>query len=386
MFGIGKKVKNLFSKTEEVIEEEPKNIDESLPPPPEFQNEKKEEEAIDIEESSKAQKLKNPKNEAEDHKSVDLPPPPEFENKPEEETKGEKKEGILSRTFGGLVKKTISEDNFEKIWVELEIFLLEINIAFEIVDKIKENMQSSLIGNKFDRFSLNRKIRAILEEEVENVLKDREAKFLEKLSEYEKPAKILILGVNGTGKTTSIAKIVHYLQKNNLKTVVAAADTFRAAAVEQLEEHSQKLNFKLIKHKGGSDPAAVAYDAIEHAKAKELDVVLIDTAGRMPNNSNLIMELQKVKKVSKTDFVIFIGDSISGNDLIEQINLFDQALGIDGVILTKVDTDERPGSIVTTAYSIEKPIYFLGCGQTYDDLVEFNSKEIAQKLFDIEDE
>ena len=168
--------------------------------------------------------------------------------------------------------------------------------------------------------------------------------------------------------------------------MVAAADTFRAAAVEQLSEHSKKLDFKLIQHKGGSDPAAVAFDAIEHAKAKKLDIVLIDTAGRMPNNTNLMSELQKIKRISNSQMTIFIGDSISGNDLIEQIELFDKAIKIDGIILTKVDTDEKPGSIVTTAYSIEKPIYFLGTGQTYDDLIEFDSIVIAKKLFETDDE
>ena len=194
----------------------------------------------------------------------------------------------------------------------------------------------------------------------------------------------MILGVNGTGKTTTIAKIVNLFQKKELSVVVAAADTFRAAAVEQLDEHSKKLNFKLIKHKGGSDPAAVAFDAIEHAEAKKLNVVLIDTAGRMPNNSNLMIELQKIKRVSKSNLAIFVGDSISGNDLIDQINLFDKGVEIDGVMLTKVDTDEKPGSIVTTAYSIDKPIFYLGIGQRYNDLLKFNAKEIAHKLFSID--
>lgn len=313
------------------------------------------------------------------------------EDELEKETLEEKKEdeGFLSKTFTKLKAKKITEDDFEKIWVELQIFLLEINIAYEIVEKIEKKLRTTLIGNSFDRFRLSKKIREVLEDEVEEVLKDREADFLEdikKIRDNGEIAKILVLGVNGTGKTTTIAKIVYYLQKNNLSVVVAAADTFRAAAVEQLEEHSKKLNFKLIKHKGGSDPAAVSYDAVEHAKSKNIDVVLVDTAGRMPNNSNLMLELQKVKRVSQSQMAIFIGDSISGNDLIDQINLFDKGVAIDGVVLTKVDTDEKPGSIVTTAYSIEKPIYFLGCGQTYDDLVKFDSRHIAEKLFEIDDE
>ena len=300
-------------------------------------------------------------------------------NKPQE------KKGIFSR----LTSKKLTQEDFDKIWIELEIFLLEINIAFEIVQSIEKKLKEEIVGNSFSRLKLTDKIREVLESEVEKVLVNREANFINEVKSHlktGKPVKILLLGVNGTGKTTTIAKIVKYLRDNKLTSVVAAADTFRAAAIEQLEEHSKKLDFKLISHKGGSDPAAVAFDSIEHAKAKNLDVVLIDTAGRMPNNSNLMNELLKVRTVSQSQMAIFIGDSISGNDLIDQIELFNKGVKIDGVILTKVDTDEKPGSIVTTAYAIEKPIYFLGTGQTYDDLVIFNAKEIAKRLFDLEDE
>ena len=301
----------------------------------------------------------------------------------------EEKKGFLKKVFTKLKSKRITEDDFDRIWLELELFLLEINIAYDVVEKIGQRLKEELVDNSFNRFKLSQKIRSVLEEEVETILKDREGDFLEKLNEVRKkesPVKILILGVNGTGKTTTIAKIVNFLKENGLSVVVAASDTFRAAAVEQLEEHSKNLGFRLILHKEGSDPAAVAYDAIEHAKAKEIDVVLIDTAGRMPNNSNLMMELQKIRRVSNSQMAVFIGDSISGNDLTEQIDLFDKGVGIDGIILTKVDTDEKPGSIVTTAYSIDRPIYFLGNGQSYEDLVKFDAKVIARQLFDIEDE
>ncbi len=310
-------------------------------------------------------------------KEENLPEETKIQEIPKEEG------GLFSKTFGKLTKKTITQNDFEEIWVELEIFLLEINVAYEIVEKIGEELKTILIDNKFDRFSLSKKIREVMTHEVEKVLETREAHFFEEITK-EKPYKIMVLGVNGTGKTTSIGKVIQALKKNNLKVVVAAADTFRAAAVEQLEEHCKNLDTKLIKHSSGSDPAAVAFDAVEHAKAKGIDVVLIDTAGRMPNNHNLVMELQKIKRVTDAQMNLFIGDSISGNDLLEQIELFDKGVGIDGVILTKVDTDEKPGSIVTTAYSIEKPIYFLGHGQTYDDLTEFKAKEIAEKLFSLE--
>lgn len=308
------------------------------------------------------------------------------EETPEPEPKEEK--GFFKKTFSKVAAKKITEDDFDKIWIELEIFLLEINIAYEIVEKIEISLREKLLNNSFNRFSLAKAIRTVLEQEVEKVLVQREGDFLSAVDSLnqEGPVKILVLGVNGTGKTTTIAKMVHFIHSNNRSCVVAAADTFRAAAVEQLDEHSKRLGFKLIQHKGGSDPAAVAFDAIEHAKAKNIDIVLIDTAGRMPNNSNLMTELLKVKRVSEADMAVFVGDSVSGNDLVDQIDLFNKGVTIDGVVLTKVDTDERPGSIVTTAYSIEKPIYFLGVGQQYEDLIKFDAKMIAEQLFSIEDD
>ncbi len=376
----------LFGKKEEKDNEELEKVEEIMLEDVERYEKKA------IKEKTKLDKKEVEKNKRKLEKQI------EIENKLEKEAlndidtkikKSEKKEGFLSRTFTKLKSKKITVDDFDKIWIELEIFLLEINIAFEIVEKIGSKLREELIENSFNRFKLSEKIREVLESEVEEVLKHRESDLFKKINEVKEQdglVKILILGVNGTGKTTTIAKIVNYFQKNNLSVVVAASDTFRAAAIEQLEEHSKKLSFKLITHKGGSDPAAVAYDAIEHAKAKKLDVVLIDTAGRMPNNSNLMMELQKIKRISQSQISIFIGDSISGNDLIDQIHLFNIGVEIDGIILTKVDTDERPGSIVTTAYSINKPIYFLGNGQNYNDLVKFDSKEVAKKLFEIDDE
>lgn len=376
---IKNKLNNLFKKSEEVIEETPIQDDiteEKLEPEKKTKPKKEVKEEENLQEAQDLVPIADEPNTKEDLTDDEI-----IEEKP-------KKQGFFGKTFGALKSKKIDESDFDKIWIELEIFLLEINIAFEIVQKIEEKLREKLIGNSFNRFGLTKAIKEVLVEEVSEVLSSREADFIKQIKanlSVEKPVKILVLGVNGTGKTTTIAKVVKYLRDNNLSVVVAAADTFRAAAVEQLDEHAKKLEFRLIKHKGGSDPAAVAFDAIEHAKAKNIDVVLIDTAGRMPNNSNLMLELQKVKKVSNSQMAIFVGDSISGNDLIDQIELFDKGVEINGVILTKVDTDEKPGSIVTTAYSIEKPIFFLGTGQTYDDLVKFDSKKIAKQLFDFDE-
>ncbi|MCH8519620.1 MAG: signal recognition particle-docking protein FtsY [Nanoarchaeota archaeon] len=305
-----------------------------------------------------------------------------------EEVEEKKEAGFLQSAFSSITQKKISQSDFDTLWAELELFLLEINIAYEIVEKIEREMKNEILGHKFSRFSLKDKIKEVLISEITQVMKSKEAHFdtiLNEFLEEKKPVVIMMLGVNGTGKTTSIGKIIKHLQDLNKSVVVAAADTFRAAAVEQVEEHCNNLGVKCVRHKQGADPAAVCYDAIEHAKAKSVDVVLIDTAGRMPNNKNLMEELKKIKRVSQTDIVMFIGDSVSGNDLLEQIELFDKGLGISGVVLTKVDTDERPGSVVTTAYSIDAPIYFLGTGQRYEDLVKFDAKFVAEQLFNEEE-
>jgi fused signal recognition particle receptor len=187
--------------------------------------------------------------------------------------------------------------------------------------------------------------------------------------------------VNGTGKTLSIAKIAHMLKKHNKSCVMAAGDTFRAGAIEQLGIHAENVGVKIVKHGPGSDPAAVAYDAIEHAKAKHKDVVLLDTAGRMQTNINLMDEMEKIKRVAKPDLIIFVGDALSGNDAVEQAKRFNETVGIDGVILTKVDTDAKGGSSLSIAYTIGKPLLFIGIGQKYDDQIPFDAQWMVDNLF-----
>jgi len=192
----------------------------------------------------------------------------------------------------------------------------------------------------------------------------------------------MFVGVNGTGKTTAIARIVHRLKGMKKSSVIAASDTFRAGAIEQLEKHATRLGVKLIKHQAGSDPAAIAYDAIEHAKARKKDVVLIDTAGRMQTNVNLMDEMKKIKRVAKPDMIIFVGDSLAGNDAIEQAIKFNDAVQIDAAILTKIDADAKGGAALSIAHAVGKPILFVGIGQEYDDLVPFNPEWMVQRLFE----
>jgi len=200
------------------------------------------------------------------------------------------------------------------------------------------------------------------------------------------PYIICFLGVNGTGKTTTIAKIAHYLKKNNISSVAAASDTFRAAAIEQLSYHMQNIGIRVIKHEYKSDPASVAYDAIQHAKAKDVDVVLVDTAGRQVSNKNLMREMQKIVRVSEPDLIVFVGDSLAGNDALNQAKAFNNSVGIDANILTKFDADAKGGAALSISYETKRPILFVGIGQGYDDLEPFDSELFISNILDIREE
>jgi fused signal recognition particle receptor len=192
----------------------------------------------------------------------------------------------------------------------------------------------------------------------------------------------MFVGINGTGKTTVIAKLAYRLQKHGYSCVLAASDTFRAGAIEQLTLHSEKLGTKIIKHQAGGDPAAVAYDAVEHAKARKKDVVLIDTAGRMQTNANLMDEMKKIKRVSKPDIVIFVGDALSGSDAVEQAKRFDEAVGIDGVVLTKIDADAKGGAALSIAQTTGKPIAYVSFGQEYEEFRRFDADWMVARIFE----
>ena len=195
-----------------------------------------------------------------------------------------------------------------------------------------------------------------------------------------KPLVIVFVGINGSGKTTTIAKMAKYFMNNDFKIVMVASDTFRAAAIQQLEEHANNLGVKMIKHDYGSDPAAVAFDGIQYAESHGIDVVLVDTAGRLHSNVNLMDELKKIIRVSKPDLKIFIGESITGNDCVEQAQKFNEAVGIDGIVLSKADVDEKGGAALSVAYVTGKPILFLGTGQEYGDLQKFDKSVVLSNL------
>jgi len=297
------------------------------------------------------------------------------------ESSEEDKSGLLSF----IRHKTISEKDLDDILSELEMALLEGDVALEVAEQIVNTVKQDLVGRKIKRrndvteFTKNALKNAI--SEILNVdSQDIDDLIVEKRKQGE-PLKIMFVGINGTGKTTTIAKLATYFIEKNYTPVIAASDTFRAGAIEQITHHADKIGVKIIKHKKGSDPAAVAYDAVEHAKAQGKDLVLVDTAGRMQTNVNLMDEMKKIKRVIKPDLIIFVGDALTGNDAVEQARKFDEAVSINGVILTKADADAKGGAALSIGYVINKPILFLGTGQSYSDIIEFHPNWMVEQVF-----
>ncbi len=292
----------------------------------------------------------------------------------------EERKGFFGKIKQTLTTKTISSDKFEELFWDLELVLLENNVSVEVIDRIKEDLQKELVGKPLPRDTMG-KIEETLTRTLKDILVFQTVPLLAQIQQKKKkPFVIAFFGINGAGKTTSIAKMTYYLQKNKLSVVLAAGDTFRAAAIQQLEEHADRLHVKMIKHDYGSDAAAVAFDAVKYAEKNNLDVVLIDTAGRLHSNTNLMAELEKIIRVAKPDFKLFVGESITGNDCIEQARQFNQLVEMDGVILTKVDVDEKGGAPLSISYTIKKPILFLGVGQRYEDFEEFDPDLIVKRL------
>ena len=295
-----------------------------------------------------------------------------------EEQKPEKK-GFFAKIAEKITTTKISEEKFDECFWNLELALLESNVAVEVIEKIKKDLKKELTEKQISRSHIEETVLESLKKSLSELFIEEKIDLIE-LSKKKKPLVICFIGINGSGKTTTLAKMTKYFQNKKLSVVMAAADTFRAAAIDQLQIHADKLGVKLIKHDYGADAAAVAFDAIKHAEAAKKDIVLIDTAGRLHSNHNLVEEMKKIIKIAKPDLKIFVGESITGNDCIEQAQKFNDAVNLDGIILSKTDIDEKGGAAISVSYVTKKPILFIGTGQEYSDLEEFSKEKILKNL------
>ena len=297
-----------------------------------------------------------------------------------EEKKAKEEKGFFAKLSEKITKTKVSAENFEKLFWDLEVVLLENNVAVEVIEKIKEDLKKNIVENPIPRGKVEETVVNSLKDSISEVISIEGLDLVKTIKEKKEPYVICFVGVNGSGKTTSIAKVAQYLMDNNLSCVLAASDTFRAAAIDQLQTHADKLKVKLIKHDYGADAAAVAFDAVNHAKAKSVNAVLIDTAGRIHSNANLMDEMKKIVRVAKPDLKVFVGESIVGNDCIEQAKQFDAAVGIDAILLSKADVDEKGGTAISISYVTKKPIIFIGTGQEYKDLKAFEPGIVLESL------
>jgi len=374
------KLKNAVDKISTKVEEEAEEEIIEIPEPPQEEEPPKEEKPKKEKKPAEEPKeeVKAPKEEKPVEEPKETTTPPEEELSEPEESKEEKK-GFFKKFKEKVTTKKIDPEKFDDIFWELEVTLLENNVAVEVIEKIKEDLKEKLVDVPIKKSDIEDKIEESLKESLEDVLDVKQIDLLEKIKE-KKPFVICFLGINGSGKTTTIAKVANLLQENGNSVVMAAADTFRAAAIEQLQQHAEKLGVKLIKHEYKSDSAAVAFDAVKHAEAQGKDVVLIDTAGRLHSNKDLLDELKKIIRVSKPDMKIFVGESITGNDCVEQAKQFDEAVGIDAIILAKADIDEKGGAALSVSYVTGKPVIYLGTGQEYKDIKKFDKEDMLKSL------
>lgn len=296
------------------------------------------------------------------------------------EEESPEKKSFLNKIKVKFYSTEISKKDFDEYSEELEMLLVENNVALEVAEKIIKDLEKKIVGKEISKNNLEKEINENLKEIIKQVLIEP-FDLIERIKrKKEKPYVILFCGINGSGKTTTIAKLASKLKKQGLSCVIAAGDTFRAASIEQIKKHGEKLGIKVISNEYGSDPASVGFDAISYARKHLIDCVLIDTAGRMHTAKNLLKEIEKISKVCKPDTKFFVGESITGNDSIEQIRSFDLAIEIDGIILSKADVDEKGGTALSLGYITRKPILYLGIGQEYDDLEEFDKKKILEKI------
>ena len=301
-----------------------------------------------------------------------------------EELSSKKKEDIkkgvstsIKSLFSSKIK--LSETDINSFLEDFEFSLLEADVSIDASQAIVSSLKEKLKNSSFSKKNLMDDIKEVIKKSLLSEL-GIDCDIEKYLPKDKKPLIILFIGPNGAGKTTTIAKFAKRYKDEGKKIVLSSSDTFRAGSIDQLQEHANRIGVKIIKQNYGSDPAAVAFDAVTSAKANDFDVVLIDTAGRQDTNSNLLKELEKIKRVVKPNLTIYIGESQTGQTIVEQISKFDKDIGLDGVILTKIDTDPKGGVAISILNELKKPIFYIGTGQNYEDLEKFSPSYIINRI------
>jgi fused signal recognition particle receptor len=278
-------------------------------------------------------------------------------------------------------KTVIDEDDLEAHLEDLEFALLGSDVEYEVTREILDGVEQNLLGETRRRLeSTGNLAQDALREALYDVISVGQFDFDQRVQEADKPVVIIFTGVNGVGKTTTIAKLAHYFEQRGLSAVLANGDTYRAGANEQLEQHADNLDKRIISHEQGSDPAAVIYDAVEYAEANDVDVVLGDTAGRLHTSEGLMDQLAKIDRVIDPDMTLFVDEAVAGQDAVNRAREFDDAAAIDGTVLTKADADTQGGAAISIAHVTGKPILFLGTGQEYEDIERFDPERIVDSL------
>jgi fused signal recognition particle receptor len=291
----------------------------------------------------------------------------------------------FSNFYDRIAKTELKGKDLDNVLDEFQLSLIENDVAVSAADFISNELREKLKDIHFARFADPRtRVKVILQEVLLSLLQRAGQldifALIDKKKSAGEPAVLVFIGINGTGKTTSIAKLAHVLQKKGRTVILAASDTYRSGSIEQLEEHARRIGVRVIKHQYGADPAAVAFDAVNYAKAHRINAVLIDTAGRMQNNKNLLEEMRKIVRVTNPDLTILVVDALTGNDAVEQGKVFSEAVKIDGIILAKLDADVKGGSAISLSYIMGKPVTMVGTGQKYDDLEPFQAEAIVKNL------
>jgi fused signal recognition particle receptor len=278
-------------------------------------------------------------------------------------------------------KVILDEGDLEEPLWDLEMALLESDVEMSVAEAILDTIEADLTGERrgFTERTTN-VVEAALRDALHEVIAVGQFDFDERIAASDKPVVIVFTGVNGVGKTTTIAKLAKYLEDRGYSSVLANGDTYRAGANEQIQEHADRLDKKLIHHEQGGDPTAVIYDAVEYAEANDVDVVLGDTAGRLHTSNDLMAQLEKLDRVVDPDMTLFVDEAVAGQDAVNRAKEFDSAAAIDGTILTMADADAQGGAAISIAYVTGTPILFLGTGQGYDDLEPFDPDALIDDL------